>query len=140
MTEERSRFAWEAAQQALSRIDGASPVEAALVRALAKRYAWPAPEDRTELDRVYDEPPAWMLPVRHALGALLMSAGRYAEAETVYREDLERNRDNGWALTGLQLALEAQGLAREAGELAPRLARAFNTADTRPTSSCFCEP
>ena len=33
---------------------------------------------------VYDEPPGWMLPVRHALGALLMSAGRYAEAEEVY--------------------------------------------------------
>ena len=89
---------------------------------------------------VYDEPPAWMLPVRHALGALLMSDGRYSEAEAVYREDLERNRDNGWALTGLKLALEAQQRGLEAEELAPRLTLAFNSADTRPTSSCYCEP
>ena len=89
---------------------------------------------------VYDEPPAWMLPVRHALGALLMSVGRYSEAEVVYREDLERNRDNGWALTGLKLALEAQQRGLEAEEVAPRLALAFDTADTRPTSSCYCEP
>jgi tetratricopeptide (TPR) repeat protein len=89
---------------------------------------------------VYDEPPAWMLPVRHALGALLMSDGRYAEAEAVYREDLQRNRDNGWSLTGLQLALEKQARESEAEELSIRLARAFNDADIEPTSSCYCEP
>jgi tetratricopeptide (TPR) repeat protein len=89
---------------------------------------------------VYDEPPAWMLPVRHALGALLMADGRYAEAEAVYREDLRRNRDNGWSLTGLQLALQTQKREQEANELSARLASAFHTADTRPTSSCYCEP
>ncbi len=89
---------------------------------------------------VYDEPPGWMLPVRHALGALLMADERYAEAEAVYLEDLRRNRDNGWSLTGLQLALQTQGRDGEAEELSPRLARAFGTADTRPSSSCYCEP
>jgi tetratricopeptide (TPR) repeat protein len=89
---------------------------------------------------VYDEPPAWMLPVRHALGALLMSDGRYTEAEAVYREDLRRNRDNGWSLTGLQLALEKQARESEAEELSMRLAGAFNDADIQPTSSCYCEP
>ena len=89
---------------------------------------------------VYDEPPGWMLPVRHALGALLMADERYAEAEAVYREDLRRNRDNGWSLTGLRLALQQQERADEAEELAPRLAMAFNDADTRPSSSCYCEP
>jgi tetratricopeptide (TPR) repeat protein len=89
---------------------------------------------------VYDEPPGWMLPVRHALGALLMADGRYTEAEQVYREDLRRNRDNGWSLTGLQLALRQLGRDDEAEELSPRLARAFGTADIRPTSSCYCEP
>jgi tetratricopeptide (TPR) repeat protein len=89
---------------------------------------------------VYDEPPGWMLPVRHALGALLMADGRYAEAEEVYREDLRRNRDNGWSLTGLQLALRKQELDSEAEELTPRLGMAFNDADTRPSSSCYCEP
>ena len=89
---------------------------------------------------VYDEPPGWMLPVRHALGALLMAGGRFAEAEAVYREDLRRNRDNGWSLTGLQLALRKQQLDNEAEELSPRLDRAFHNADTRPSSSCYCEP
>ncbi|MDH3814648.1 MAG: hypothetical protein OEV48_09180 [Acidobacteriota bacterium] len=89
---------------------------------------------------VYDEPPGWMLPVRHALGALLMADKRYAEAEAIYREDLRRNRDNGWSLTGLQLALQKQERKSEADELTTRLAMAFNDADTRPSSSCYCEP
>jgi len=89
---------------------------------------------------VYDEPPAWMLPVRHALGALMMADGRHKEAEAIYREDLRRNRDNGWSLTGLKLALEKQGLSEEAEKLSDRLKRAFKAADTHPTSSCFCEP
>ena len=53
MTEERSRLAWEASTEALERIDAASPVEAALVEAVAQRYAWPAPEDRSSLDQSY---------------------------------------------------------------------------------------
>ena len=69
-----------------------------------------------------------------------MADGRYAEAEEVYLEDLRRNRDNGWSLTGLQLALQATDRAEGAKELSPRLARAFGTADTRPSSSCYCEP
>ena len=33
----------------------------------------------------YDEPPDWIQPVRHALGAALLQAGRFAEAEGVFR-------------------------------------------------------
>jgi len=89
---------------------------------------------------VYDEPPAWMLPVRHALGALLMSAGRYAEAESVYREDLRRNRGNGWALLGLSQALAAQGDTTESETYRRRFETAWADADVMPTSSCYCEP
>lgn len=89
---------------------------------------------------VYDEPPAWMLPVRHALGALLMGAERYEEAEYVYREDLEKNRMNGWAILGLQQSLRAQGRMQEANGLNTLLAQAWPRPDVRPTSSCFCEP
>jgi tetratricopeptide (TPR) repeat protein len=53
MTEERSRIAWEAAQEALARSKAASAVEAALVQAVAQRYAWPAPEDRGQLEQDY---------------------------------------------------------------------------------------
>ena len=69
-----------------------------------------------------------------------MADKRYAEAEAIYREDLRRNRDNGWSLTGLQLALQKQERKLEADELTTRLAMAFNDADTRPSSSCYCEP
>ncbi len=95
-----------------------------------------AAEDRL----VYDEPPGWMLPVRHALGALLTADGRYEEAEAVYREDLQRNRDNAWALTGLRRALVAQGRQDEAEAIVPRLELALADATIRPTSSCLCEP
>jgi tetratricopeptide (TPR) repeat protein len=50
----------------------------------------------------YDEPPTWHLPVRHQLGAALIVAGDYNEAEAVYRADLERHPKNAWSLAGLQ--------------------------------------
>ena len=53
----------------------------------------------------YDEPPGWLIPIRHSLGATLMQNGRYAEAEQVYREDLARLPDNGWSLYGLAESL-----------------------------------
>ncbi len=87
---------------------------------------------------VYDEPPGWMQPVRHALGALLLSDGRASEAEAVYREDLERHANNGWALLGLRQALEAQNRTAEADALRPALEAAWARADVRPTASCYC--
>jgi tetratricopeptide (TPR) repeat protein len=89
---------------------------------------------------VYDEPPGWMLPVRHALGALLMADGKAVEAEAVYREDLLRNRKNGWALTGLRASLLAQGKSDEANALSPQIDKAWAKADSIPASSCYCEP
>ncbi len=49
----------------------------------------------------FTEPPPWYFPVRQALGAVLLQAGRAADAEQVYREDLKRNPGNGWSLFGL---------------------------------------
>ena len=89
---------------------------------------------------VYDEPPAWMLPVRHALGALMMEDGQHAQAEQLYRQDLIKNRNNGWALTGLRQSLVAQGRNGEAMALDEALAEAFASADTEIESSCFCAP
>lgn len=56
----------------------------------------------------YDEPPGWHAPVRQTLGAILLQAGRNAEAEAVYREELRRNPGNGWSMFGLAKSLEAQ--------------------------------
>ena len=95
---------------------------------------------RMEDELVYDEPPGWMQPVRHALGALLMSGGFFEQAEATYREDLERNPDNGWSLLGLEQALSAQRKGAEAESVAERRMRAWSRAEVQPTSSCYCEP
>lgn len=104
--------------------------------------AWAALEKGIEAeDRlVYDEPPGWMIPVRHALGALLMEAGQYARAEKLYREDQKAHPGNGWSLLGLQLALQKQGRAEEAAALTPQIEKAWKRVEVRPSSSCFCAP
>lgn len=51
-----------------------------------------------------DDPPVWLVPARHALGAALLSAGsaaQVAEAAAVYRTDLQRHPHNAVALAGL---------------------------------------
>jgi tetratricopeptide (TPR) repeat protein len=93
-----------------------------------------------EDDLVYDEPPGWMQPIRHPLGALLMAEGRYADAEEVYREDLVRNPGNGWSLLGLEQALVAQGREDEADPVRAARAVAWRRSDVAPSSSCYCEP
>lgn len=62
----------------------------------------------------YTEPPDWSQSMRLYLGAVLLDAGRPAEAEAVYRKDMEWNQQNGWATFGLTQALEAQGKHQEA--------------------------
>ena len=63
--------------------------------------------------------------------------GRPAEAETVYWDDLRRNRDNGWALFGVHQALVAQGKSDEAALVEQRLKKAWARADVTLTSSRF---
>ena len=62
----------------------------------------------------YTEPPFWYYPTRQSLGAALLKAGKPAEAEAVYRKDLEVYPHNGWSTFGLAQALEAQGKTDEA--------------------------
>ncbi|HTN04371.1 MAG TPA: hypothetical protein VL132_20945, partial [Planctomycetaceae bacterium] len=51
--EPKAKAAWEALQQAQKLSPAATPVERALIAALAKRYANPQPEDRRPLDGAY---------------------------------------------------------------------------------------
>ncbi len=88
----------------------------------------------------YDEPPGWILPVRHALGATLMQAGRLGEAEEVYREDLKRLPENGWSIFGLARSLKLQNKAAEAAEMEVRFKKMWAKADLELTSSCLCQP
>jgi tetratricopeptide (TPR) repeat protein len=87
----------------------------------------------------YSEPPDWVVPVRHALGAFLLHDGQSAEAEAVYREDLRRWPDNGWSLHGLWASLEAQGKKTEAAKVRARFDEIWKHADLKITSSCYCQ-
>ncbi|MEZ0314627.1 MAG: hypothetical protein ACAI38_22900 [Myxococcota bacterium] len=88
----------------------------------------------------YDEPPDWIQPTRHALGAALLDAGRSREAEAVYREDLARLPENVWSLRGLASSLRAQRKTAEADDVETRLSVAGKDADVKPSSSCPCIP
>jgi len=86
---------------------------------------------------VYTEPAEFHFPPRLALGAVLLKAGRAAEAETVYWELLRRNRENGWGLFGLMQALRAQNKADDAALTEARFKTAWARADVTLTASRF---
>ncbi len=86
---------------------------------------------------IYNEPPDWHVPVRQSLGAVLLDAGRPAEAEAVYWQDLRRNPENGYALFGLMQSLQAQGRTKAAAQIEVRFRQAWNAADVSLTASRF---
>jgi tetratricopeptide (TPR) repeat protein len=83
----------------------------------------------------YFEPPDWPLPNRHLLGAVLLEAGKAAEAEAVYRADLHVFPKNGWSLYGLGQALGAQDREDEAEAVWDAFAEAWTHADVKLTNS-----
>lgn len=96
---------------------------------------------------LYDEPWGWMQPTRHALGALLMDAGEFAEAESVYRADLGLDRTlprpcqhpgNVWSLHGLDECLNRRGETVERRHVRLLLDRAVARAEVPIRASCYC--
>jgi tetratricopeptide (TPR) repeat protein len=92
---------------------------------------------RLEDALAYTEPPEWQSPPRLTLGAMLLESGRPAEAETVYWEDLRRNRNTGWALYGLSQALRAQNKKDQAELVEARFNQAWARADVKLNASRF---
>jgi len=92
---------------------------------------------RLEDSLVYTEPSEFHFPPRLALGAILLQAGRPAEAETVYWEHLRRHRENGWGLFGLMQALRAQNKTADAALTEARYKTAWARADVTLTASRF---
>jgi tetratricopeptide (TPR) repeat protein len=89
----------------------------------------------------YDEPPGWLIPVRHSLGAVLMKQQRFAEAEQVYRDDLARLPENGWSLLGLAESLRKQKKnADEIAQTQRKFEKVWAKADLTITTSCLCQP
>ncbi len=83
----------------------------------------------------YDEPEPLPFPARHWLGAALIEAKRFADAEKVYREDIKDHPHNGWSLLGLQQALKAQGKTDPAVDA--DLAKSWSRSDTWIRASRF---
>jgi tetratricopeptide (TPR) repeat protein len=92
---------------------------------------------RLEDSLVYTEPSEFHFPPRLALGAMLLKAGRPAEAETVYWEHLRRHRENGWGLFGLMQALRAQNKTTDAALTEARFKAAWARADVTLAASRF---
>lgn len=83
----------------------------------------------------YDEPPTWFYPCRQNLGAVLIEAGKYKEAEFVYLENLGELPENGWGLLGLYQSLIKQGRNDEAAKVEKRFKAAWKYADIELKSS-----
>jgi len=89
----------------------------------------------------YDEPPGWLIPVRHSLGAVLMKQQRFGEAEQVYRDDLARLPENGWSLLGLAESLRKQNKSGdEVAQTQAKFRKIWAKADLTITTSCLCQP
>jgi len=83
----------------------------------------------------YTEPPFWYYPTRQSLGAALVKARRFAEAEAVYRKDLIAYPHNGWSLFGLMQSLEGQGKTDEAKTTKEMFDHVWSRADVKLTGS-----
>ena len=94
-------------------------------------------------DALQFEPWAWMQPVRHALGALLLEQGQVEEATNVYREDLRSGHHprNIWALHGLAECLETRpdlAISNELEETSQQLLEAKKLSGVTVMASCYC--
>ncbi len=83
----------------------------------------------------YNEPEDWHYPVRQILGAAQLEAGKPADAERSYRDELAHHPENGWSLFGLQQSLAAQERTAEAAAVGQRLTSAWAGADIRLSAS-----
>ncbi len=102
----------------------------------AKRDNWTAIEFfnkgiKEEDSLAYDEPPQWFHPVRESLGGFLLRSGNYADAERVFRADLERNKHSGRSLFGLMESLKAQKKSQAAAMTQREFESAWKNADAK---------
>jgi cytochrome c-type biogenesis protein CcmH/NrfG len=71
--------------------------------------------------------------MREPLGAALLLAGKAAEAESVFREDLKRNPNNARSIFGLAESLKAQGKIADNDATRQQFEKAWKRADTKLT-------
>jgi len=85
----------------------------------------------------YTEPPSWLQPMRHYLGAALIDANDPIKAEVVFRRDLSWHKNNGWSLFGLWKSLEMQGKSEEAKQIFNDYEQSWVDSDVILTRSRF---
>lgn len=56
----------------------------------------------------YDEPPAWSTPLRQTLGEALLEQSKFSEAETAFKQALQKYQRNPRSLDGLLRSLQGQ--------------------------------
>lgn len=81
----------------------------------------------------YEEPPAWPISARQNLGGALLRAGKFAEAEKAFREDLKHYPRAGRTLFGLWKALEGQNRTQEAETVRRQFETAWKRAEIKLT-------
>ena len=95
----------------------------------------------------YEEPWSWPQPTRHVLGALLLEAGEFEEAESLYKADLgldgklprpSQHPKNVWALHGLHECLTNRNDTIELPHIASLLQQAQARSDIHIKASCMC--
>lgn len=85
----------------------------------------------------YDEPPVWFYPLRESLGAALLANNKAANAERVFRDDLDRHPRNARSLFGLQASLTRQGKEADAAWVQRQFDDSWKNADTTLTLDDF---
>jgi tetratricopeptide (TPR) repeat protein len=88
----------------------------------------------------FREPPQWLQPTRHTLGAVYLKSGDYKQAERIYRADLVKWPNNGWSLYGLSRALQLQGKTEQARKVDDQYREVWKDADAMTDTSCKCLP
>lgn len=104
---------------------------------LSEAETWLEKAVQLEDQMVYDEPKDWLLPPRQYLGAALLKAGKFGNAEAVFRKDLDFNPNNGWSLKGLEMALTAQNRQKEWRAYAAQSAEVRQNRDFNPLGPVF---
>jgi tetratricopeptide (TPR) repeat protein len=132
----KAMFRWHSAKQLLGTVAGILEGEilwtAGDVTGAIKAFEQAV---SAEDQLAYDEPEPLPFAARHWLGAALVETKRYADAERVYREELDDHPHNGWSLIGLQKALAGRGIA--SAEVDADLAKSWSRADIWIRASKF---
>jgi tetratricopeptide (TPR) repeat protein len=81
----------------------------------------------------YNEPRDWLYPMREPLGAASLQAGKITEAESIFREDLNRNPNNARSLFGLAECLKARGRIADFESAHKQFEKAWKKADMNLT-------